>query len=101
MAAWLTDGRTPGMIRNFRLGILKLRNDRDLISEIYGYKQMAYEKILPGGYGIPSKDVKGGSYFVIGPEKQMQLYEGYLKSVEGKDARLYRLYPRDYWMPEF
>ena len=100
MAAWLTDGRTPDLIRNFRLGILKLRNDRQLISEIYGYKQMTYEKILPG-YGIPSKDVKGGCYFVIGPEKQMQLYEAYLKSVEGKETQLYRLYPRDYWMPEF
>jgi Zn-dependent M16 (insulinase) family peptidase len=100
MAAWLTDRRTPDVIRNFLLGILKLRNDRELISEIYGYKQMAYEKILPG-YGVPSKDVKGGCYFVIGPEKQMQLYEAYLKSVEGKETQLYRLYPRDYWMPEF
>ncbi len=100
MAAWLTDGRTPDVVRNFRLGILKLRNDPGLVGEIYGYKQMTYEKILPG-YGIPLKDVKGGCYFVIGPEKQMQLYEAYLKSVEAKDTQLYRLYPRDYWMPEF
>jgi Zn-dependent M16 (insulinase) family peptidase len=100
MAGWLTDGQTPDLVRNFRSGILKLRKDKQLVSEIYGYKQMAYEKILPG-YGIPSKDVKGGVFFVIGPEKQMQLYEGYLKSVDGKEAQLYRLYPRDYWMPEF
>jgi hypothetical protein len=37
-------------------------------------------------------------YFVIGPERQLDLYEAYLKSVEGADGRLYRLYPRDFWM---
>jgi Zn-dependent M16 (insulinase) family peptidase len=97
MANFLADGQTPDLVRNFRLGILKLRHEPGLLTQVYGDKQMAYEKILPG-YGIPSKEVKGGCYFVIGPEKQMQLYEAYLKSVEGKDTQLYRLYPRDYWM---
>lgn len=100
MANFLADGQTPDLVRNFRLGILKLRHEPGLLSEVYHYKDMAYEKILPG-YGIPSKDVKGGNYFVIGPEKQMQLYEAYLKSVEGKDTQLYRLYPRDFWMTEY
>ena len=35
---------------------------------------------------------------MIGPERQLDLYEAYLKSVEGTDGRLYRLYPRDLWM---
>jgi len=28
----------------------------------------------------------------------MSAYENYLKSVEGTDTKLYRLYPRDFWM---
>ena len=44
------------------------------------------------------KDVAGSNYFVIGPEKQMTAYEAYLKSAEGADTKLYRLYPRDFWM---
>ncbi|HEX8921850.1 MAG TPA: hypothetical protein VF766_10260, partial [Pyrinomonadaceae bacterium] len=31
--------------------------------------------------------------------KQISLYEDYLKSIEGADARVYKLYPRDFWMP--
>jgi hypothetical protein len=35
---------------------------------------------------------------VLGPERQLDLYEAYLKSVEGADGRLYGLYSRDLWM---
>jgi hypothetical protein len=49
---------------------------------------------------MPSKDVKGAINFVIGPEKQMKAYEAYLKSAEGENTVLYRLYPRDYWMTD-
>jgi len=54
---------------------------------------------LPG-YGKSVKNVPGGIYFVIGPEKQMQAYEAYLKSVDGANTTLFRLYPRDFWMME-
>jgi hypothetical protein len=43
--------------------------------------------------------VTGANYFVIGSEKQMAAYEAYLKSVEGEGTKLYRIYPRDYWIP--
>ena len=49
-------------------------------------------------FSSAAKDVAGGVYFVIGPEKQMALYESYLMDTEGKDTRLHRLYPRDFWM---
>jgi Zn-dependent M16 (insulinase) family peptidase len=97
MAVDLNDGTHPEMIRTFRKAILQLRKEPGLIYEIYKYKDPVYEKILPG-YGIPSKDVAGGSFFVIGPEKQMVAYQAYLKSVNGTDTKLYRLYPRDFWM---
>jgi Zn-dependent M16 (insulinase) family peptidase len=97
MANDLADGLTPDVVKQFRLAVLKLRKEQGVINEIYKYKDEVYEKILPG-YGIPSKDVTGGNFFVIGPEKQMAAYEAYLKSVEGNDTKLYRLYPRDFWM---
>lgn len=99
MAFQIVDGETPAVVKTFRLGILKLRNDPQLLNEIYAHKDEMYEKILPG-YGVASKDVKGGSYFVIGPEKQMVAYEAYLKSVEPAGTRLFRLYARDFWMVE-
>lgn len=97
MATDLVDDYTPDKVKQFRLAVLKLRKVPQIIHQIYNYKDQVYEKILPG-YGTPSKDVNGGIYFVIGPEKQMSAYEAYLKSVEGNEAKLYRLYARDFWM---
>jgi hypothetical protein len=57
-----------------------------------------YGAVLPG-YGVKSKDVEGAHYFVIGPPRQLDLYAEYLKGAEGDDGRLYRLYPRDFWVP--
>jgi hypothetical protein len=48
--------------------------------------------------GVKERDVEGGIYYVIGPEKQLGL-RGVLKTVEGPGVRLHRIYPRDYWMP--
>ena len=93
----LQDGITHEVVRNFRKAILAQRNKPELIDEIYSRKDAVYSTILPG-YGTKAKDVKGGVYFVIGNEKQMVAYEAYLKSVEGKDTKLVRLYPRDYWL---
>ena len=38
-------------------------------------------------------------YFIIGPEKQFESFEEYLRTVEGKGT-VHRLYPRDYWIVE-
>ncbi|MEO6316437.1 MAG: insulinase family protein [Chitinophagaceae bacterium] len=97
MAADFADGLTPAVVRRFRKGILQLRKDPDLMEAVYKRKNAVYEKILPG-YGIKIKDVPGGSYLVIGNEKQLTAYESYLQSKEGADTKLSRLYPRDFWM---
>lgn len=97
MANDLADSTPPELVKKFRLAILKLRKEPGLINKIYTYKDEVYETILPG-YGKPAKDIAGGNYFVIGPEKQMQAYENYLKSADGAETILYRLYPRDFWM---
>jgi hypothetical protein len=56
-----------------------------------------YGRTLPG-FNVKGKDVAGAIYFTIGPDRQLDAWEAYLRSVEGADTRLYRLYPRDYWM---
>jgi hypothetical protein len=98
MATDIADGVTPDVIRRFRQSILSLRKDPKLAEELFKRMTMVYARILPG-LGVKAHDVAGGIYYVIGPEKQLSAYEEYLKTVEGNDARVHRLYPRDYWMP--
>jgi hypothetical protein len=98
MAADLADGLTPEVVSRFRRAILDLRKRPNLAAELYDRMGAAYARILPG-YGVKARDVKGAVNFIIGPEKQFASYEEYLKSVEGPEARVYRLYPRDFWMP--
>lgn len=97
MAADLTDGITPDAVRRFRRAVLELRATPNLADELYKRMGDVYARVLPG-YGVKARDVQGGVFYVIGPEKQLKAYEDYLKNVEGPDTRVYRLYPRDYWM---
>ena len=97
MAADITDGLTPTVISNFRKAVLRLRKMPGLMNEVYKRKDAVYEKILPG-YGTKMKDVQDVSNYVIGAEKQMAAYETYLQSKDGADTKLYRIYPRDYWI---
>lgn len=97
MAADLADGMTPEVVSRFRKQILELRRKPNLSDELYKRMEQTYAKVLPG-YGVKAKTVEDGIFFVIGPEKQFGLYEDYLKSVEGADTRVHRLYPRDFWM---
>jgi hypothetical protein len=96
MAADLADGVTPDKVNQFFDGVMGLRDSRDLYSDLHQRMEYTYGKILPG-YGPSGTDVSDAMYFVIGPEKQMQSYEQYLKSAEG-DVTLYRIYPRDFWL---
>lgn len=97
MAADIADGLPPDVIRRFRQAILALRRDPKLADELFKRMARVYARILPG-LGVKARDVEGGIFYVIGPEKQLMAYEEYLKTVEGPDVRLYRIYPRDYWM---
>jgi Zn-dependent M16 (insulinase) family peptidase len=97
IAGDLADGVTPDAVRSFRRGILALRDSRDLYGELHARMPFVYGGVLPG-YGPAESEVQGAIPFVIGPEKQFESYEKYLKSVEGAQTKLYRLYPRDYWI---
>ena len=98
MAADVADGLKPEQVKQFRQAVLALRKVPNLSDELYNRMGPVYARILPG-YDPKLKNVPSAVYFVIGPEKQFVAYEAYLKSTLGPDTRLYRLYPRDFWMP--
>jgi len=98
IAANLADGQPPEMVRRFRTAILALRDDPRLVGKLYERKDRIYGRLLPG-YDAKTLDRARGSFFVIGPDKQLDAWEGYLREVDGPGARLQRLYGRDFWMP--
>jgi hypothetical protein len=99
MAANLADGITPERVKAFRTAVLSLRKTPtpELSDALYERMGQVYAAVLPG-YGAKARDVSDGVFFIIGPEKQFSLYEEYLGKAEGPDVRLYRLYPRDFWL---
>ncbi|MCA1620950.1 MAG: hypothetical protein LC795_16910 [Acidobacteria bacterium] len=97
MAADIADGTPPEAVRKFRRGLLDLRRTPNLSDELFKRMNTVYGRILPG-LGAKAASVEGGVFYVIGPDKQLDAYEQYLKTVEGPGARLHRIYPRDYWI---
>src|SRR5947209_20069071 len=97
MANDIADGIPPEAVRKFRQAVLALRATPNLSDELFKRMNTVYARVMPG-LGAKASGVEGGVYYVIGPEKQLTAYEQYLKTVEGPDARLFRIYPRDYWM---
>jgi hypothetical protein len=98
MAADLADRQPADQVKKFRQSILELRKDPELGNKLFDRKDAVYGRVLPG-YNVKGKDVPGAIYFTIGPDKQQDAWEAYLRNAEGADTRLYRLYPRDFWMP--
>ena len=98
MANDLADGQTPDQVRRFRASILELRKDPKLGEVLFDRKDKVYGRMLPG-YNVKGKDVADAVYFTIGPDKQLDAWEAYLKNAEGAETSLVRIYPRDFWMP--
>jgi hypothetical protein len=94
MASDLVDGLTPDVVRAFRTQVLADSKRDDLATSLFERMPRVYSKVLPGMGAIDPK----GIYFVIGPDKQLSAYQDYLHATVGKDATLYRLYPRDFWL---
>jgi Zn-dependent M16 (insulinase) family peptidase len=97
MAADLADGLTSDVVKRFHQAILDLKKSPDLEAEIFRRASVVDAKVLPG-MGTKAKDVAGAVYFVIGPERQLAAWEDYLKREDTSDARVWRLYPRDFWL---
>ena len=94
----LTDGIGPDVVRAFRKHVLALRARGDLTDQLFGRMKAVYGKVLPG-YGKVARGGADNVYFVIGPTAQLDAWQRYLQTAEGNDAVLYRLYPRDFWVP--
>jgi hypothetical protein len=95
MASDITDGITPEVVKSFRGRLIGLADRGDLVATLAERMPKVYGKVLPG-YG-PA--VEEAVYFVIGPVKQLDAYQDYLRTAVGKATRLHRLYPRDFWIP--
>jgi Zn-dependent M16 (insulinase) family peptidase len=98
MAADLADQQPPAQVRSFRESILELRKDPTLGDQLFDRKDKVYARAIPGYGGVRGRDVKDAVYFAIGPDKQLDAFDAYIKAAEG-DEKLFRLYARDYWMP--
>jgi hypothetical protein len=95
MAADLVDDLPPDVVRQFRSHVLDAAKRADLADVLYARMPAVYGKVLPGY----TKLAPDGVYFVIGNSKQLAAYQDYLHNAVGKDATLWKLYPRDFWIP--
>ncbi|HUP96593.1 MAG TPA: hypothetical protein VM073_01560 [Usitatibacter sp.] len=96
IAADLADGQTPEQVRRFRRSLLELRKDRNLARKMFERRDRVHGAIVPG-FDPHARPVPGTISFAIGPDKQLDAWNEYLRSAAG-GARLYKLYPRDFWM---
>jgi hypothetical protein len=85
------------MVRNFREAVLKIRGQNNLIHELFNRMLPQYAKVIPG-LGLKAADVQDGCHLAIADEKQLAAYEDYLKSLDGKDTHIHRLWARDFWI---
>jgi hypothetical protein len=97
MANDLADGQTPELTKRFYQSILDLRKTPALTEELFKRVPEVYSAILPG-FSPHAAPVPGGTYVVIGSSQQMELYQSYLQTAVGPETKLYRIYPRDFWM---
>jgi len=98
MAADLADAQPPDEVRKFRESILQLRKDPSLGDALFERKDVVYAQAIPGYGGVRARDVADSTYFAIGPDKQLDAFDQYIKAAE-PDTKLFRLYARDFWMP--
>ena len=98
MAADLADAQPADQVRKFRESILELRKDPSLGDKLFDRKDAVYARAIPEYGSTRPRDVADGVFFAIGPDKQLDALDQYIKAAE-PDTKLYRLYARDFWMP--
>lgn len=97
MAADYVDGLPPEKERAFREAVLKAREDKSLLDKLIERLDDVYGPVLVG-FGKPLSESRNGVFFLVGPERQFGVMEKYIEAAESKQI-VYRLYPRDYWLP--
>ncbi|MCX5743154.1 MAG: hypothetical protein NT062_11740, partial [Proteobacteria bacterium] len=94
MAADLADGISPELVKTFRSKILAIAKRPDLADVLFKRMRDVYARVLPGFGPLDP----AATYFVIGPDKQLDAYAQYLAANVSKSTKLHRLYPRDFWV---
>jgi hypothetical protein len=97
MAEDLAEGIRPEIVARFRQALLALRHEAGLADTLYARMPRVFARVLPG-MDPETPGVDGALYFVVGPERQIGAWETYLRSNYGTEIRVYRLYPRDFWI---
>jgi Zn-dependent M16 (insulinase) family peptidase len=97
IAADLADFQPPDLVRKFHEAVLELRKDPTLGDQLFDRKDRVYAQVVPGY--APGIEVPGSIYFAIGPDRQLDLLDQYLKTTEGSETVVHKLYPRDFWLP--
>ncbi len=102
IAADLADGLTPEVVARFRKRMLALRQSDMFAQQVQARMETVYGTLLPGYGPGPEESIEKADarYFIVGPEAQFESYEKYLKSTEGPETALQRLYPRDFWITQ-
>jgi len=98
MASDLADGLTPEKVRRFREALIAISKRPGLVGDLAARFGKVYARVLPGyepGWSAAADAV----YMVIGPDAQLDAWQKYLSSSVGSDAKLWKLYPRDFWIP--
>ena len=98
MANNLADGYTPDKVRTFRQKVLDMRQEPDLFDRIWERMEQAYGPVLIG-YGEPLSGSRDGNFFLIGPPQQFESLQQLIETAE-EEKPVYRLYPRDFWIPK-
>ena len=95
MAANLTDGLTPDLVKAWKTLLISAARDKDALTRIREKMPSALGNVLPG-YGAKVSAAKGATDFLVGPDELLSKYEAYLKA-QGECESIVRLYPRDFW----
>ena len=93
----IVDGDTPQRVRAFREAVLTLGRESDLWPRMKAHIVSSAGRALPG-IGPKSRDVPGGVFLVIAPERLIVDWETWVQEHEGAQERVYRIYPRDFWV---
>jgi Zn-dependent M16 (insulinase) family peptidase len=93
----VTDGDTPERVSRWRGAVLAMKDRAGLWDAMKPRIGAMTGRVLPG-VGPKRADVEGALWFTIAPEPMLARWESYLSEHDAKDARVARIYGRDFWM---
>jgi hypothetical protein len=96
MASDLEDGETPARVAAFRTRLLAMRGEPHLASRMHARVVPAMTPLIPS-LSPTTKAPTDTLYFVVGAEPTLSAYEQVIQRTSRGDARVLRLWPRDFW----